>query len=165
MQTSFKGFNPKIHEVIEKGVNKRLFLNKNTNMVDHVETIIVGETMTQQHHADDCDINKIMKKHRKDRAIIIDGARKGLFADLIGAPDYMESIKIIQRANDAFHTLPSSERARFENDPKKFIDYLSDKTKLDEQYDKGYRVRPQKNDDDKTTTKNAAQPVSDKKPE
>lgn len=147
--------------VINATKGKKYTYNAKTNELISVSSISGDwetESVIQQHYEDDTDINRIMKKHLSDRNQIREGGKRGQFLDLTTMPDYTEGLLQIKKADEAFASLPSSERERFQNDPAKFLDYLADKKNVEEHYEKGYRVRPQPLNDDKTTKKAVKDP-------
>ncbi len=79
--------------------------------------------MTEQSHKKECDINQIMKKFQKTG--VLDHVKKhgGEYAD-IPSQDYREAMEIITTADSMFEELPSEARAKFDNDPVKFLEYV-----------------------------------------
>lgn len=105
------------------------------------DTINEEETMTQQQFRDDCDVNIILKKMMAGQAPVLPMTR-GVFGDFTNAPSYQEALQNVIAAQDAFMTLPSGIRTRFENNPQKVMDFLNDKNNLEESYKLGLRVKP-----------------------
>ncbi len=90
--------------------------------------------LTKQSFKDECDINNIMKKYRKtgqlDPASM--NQRQEIFADVSEFGDFQEMQNKIQKAEEAFSTLSSELRARFQNDPAQLLEFVSDRSNLDE---------------------------------
>jgi len=71
---------------------------------------------------DECDINTIMAKWQKTGLITHGQGQQGVYGDLVGVPvDYHESMNAILAAQDAFASLPSTVRKKFDNDPAEFL--------------------------------------------
>ena len=79
----------------------------------------------QAPHAE-CDINQIMSKYQKTGIIEHVQNRPGSYESFIGATDYHTSMNMILEAQESFNLLPSSVRARFENDPGAFLAFVQD---------------------------------------
>lgn len=77
----------------------------------------------KQQFRDECDINILMQKYQKGIALTHLNRYQGSYADVSGMVDYQEAQNIVLRAQEAFQSLPASVRAKFENDPGKFMDY------------------------------------------
>jgi phage internal scaffolding protein len=76
------------------------------------------------------NVNDIMKRFEKmptaeelQAAGLTTG---GFYGDFINAPDYEEALQITGAAKAQFALLPAHVRGRFENDPVKFLDFVSD---------------------------------------
>lgn len=83
-------------------------------------------TMTVQSEKDSCDFNKIYAKYTRTGLMTnlrTDAPRYGDFSDAV---DYHTSLLRMQEAQDQFMELPALIRKRFDNDPGKLIDFLSD---------------------------------------
>lgn len=88
---------------------------------------IFEETLTQQDQAIQVDINHLFKKYdrkgiaRLQSQVEID---ENKLVDLVGF-DYQKGMESITRINTEFAELPSGVRAKFENDPAKYLAFLS----------------------------------------
>lgn len=89
-------------------------------------------SMTHQCFAQECDINLIMARYQKTGIIEHVRSVEGRYGDFISSPDYHTAMNEIIAAQDAFDSLPSSLRARFENDPARFLDFVHDEKNRDE---------------------------------
>ena len=90
--------------------------------------------MTKQEFVAECDINNIIKQYSATSQLkhISARAAQGQYMDLPDDLDFQTSLEIVRQAQEAFATLPSSTRARFENDPQNFLAFLSDPANQDE---------------------------------
>lgn len=83
-------------------------------------------SLTKQAEADACDINKIMARYEKTHMIDHFNKYQGDYADLGTSTSYHESLNAVLAAQAAFDTLPAEIRARFDNEPAKFLDFVDD---------------------------------------
>lgn len=82
--------------------------------------------LTVQAPKDEVDINKIMARVAKGQ--MIGGLENGRFMDVSEYDGLEEAIIKVQKAKEEFLSLPVEIRDRFENDPVKLIDFLSDES-------------------------------------
>jgi len=80
----------------------------------------------QQHFKRECDINHIMAKYQKTGIVNHVATHQGDYSDLTDVPTYQDALNKVISANNAFSTLPSSVRKRFNNDPAQFLNFVSD---------------------------------------
>lgn len=117
------------------------------------------KTLTKQEFKDDCDINLIVKRYKKDGVITHVNPDNPIFAEF--APqDYRNLLDLSIEADQAFKDLPSSLRKRFNNDPVQLMEFVSN---IDDNYDEGVELGlySRRADDDKAPDK--TQPEVDKK--
>lgn len=95
-----------------------------------VRTYFDGESKTEQHHKQQCNINTIMQKAYKTG--LVPQRRGALCGDFTNRVDYQTACNKIADAKQDFAELPSNLRRRFHNDPGEFIDFLADEKNLDE---------------------------------
>lgn len=90
------------------------------------------EGRTKQQFKDECDINNIMKKY--ERNLLLDHVNRfnGQYADVTGDVDYQTALNTIISAEEAFFSIPAKIRARFENDPQRFLEFVSDPSNREE---------------------------------
>lgn len=90
-----------------------------------------GSSRTKQEFKEECDINTIMKKY-VSRGVLPVGVGVGTYDDYSDATDYQEALNTLIKAKGQFDSLPSDVRKRFENNPAKFLEFISDSKNLDE---------------------------------
>lgn len=89
-------------------------------------------TRTKSEFKDECDINRILKRHQ-DTGIVEHLARgQPRFADVSEVPQYFDAQLIVVHANQLFSELPSRIRKRFDNDPGAFLDFVRDPANIEE---------------------------------
>ena len=83
-------------------------------------------TLTQQSFREDSDINVILERFN------ITGELPGSssepqYGDFLDSPvDYKSALDVVMTAQSAFNALPARLRSRFDNEPSKFVDFVSD---------------------------------------
>ncbi|AXH73502.1 MAG: internal scaffolding protein [Microviridae sp.] len=88
-------------------------------------------SLAQQQFKDDVDINVLLERF-KVTGVIPQGVRIPTYGDFIGISDFRQASDAVLAAKNAFMDIPASVRARFENDPAKFIDFCADPANLPE---------------------------------
>lgn len=106
-------------------------------------TVKCGPSLTVQSDRDGCDINKIIDKFKKTGMIERINRNPGIYTDLTVLPDYMESLNVVARANEAFAELSAKLRERFNNDPARMLEFLSDENNRDEAIKLGLIKKPE----------------------
>jgi len=90
-------------------------------------------SMAQQHFKDECDINQIMARYQRTGILTENpGSSRPLFGDFSNVSDFQSAQNAILDVHESFMTLPSSIRARFDNDPGLLLDFLSDEVNRNE---------------------------------
>jgi len=92
-------------------------------------------SMTIQAAADDCDINVMIARYQKTGSYhgqVSMPSVSAQFGDFVSVPDYHAAMNLLVSANDQFAALPSAVRDRFQNDPARLLDFLSDEKNLEE---------------------------------
>lgn len=85
---------------------------------------------TKLEFVEECDINRIMARYTQTGELPL--SIMGEYGDFSEAPDYFEAQNILARADAQFSALPAEVRARFANDPAKFLEFVHDEKNLDE---------------------------------
>lgn len=112
-----------------------------------VQTPVSGESRTQQHFADDCDVNSIIHKYTKTNVLkgpmgrLGSKPRQPQFGDFSTSPDYQESLNTIIDAQEHFESLPSQIRRKFKNDPLKFLEFMDNPKNVEEAIELGLAVK------------------------
>lgn len=105
----------------------------------HTGEVSYPPSMTKQSHKDECDINNIIKQYKVTGMVthISANARQGAYQDLPAPIEFQEALNIVAQAEQAFATLPSKVRDRFQNDPEAFLAFTSDPRNAKEMADLG----------------------------
>lgn len=85
------------------------------------------------------DVNEILLRYQKTGELTHLAANRGTYADISEFTDLHTAMSQVRKAQEGFDSLPATLRARFNNEPIKFIEYLQDPKNLDESIDLGLR--------------------------
>lgn len=87
-------------------------------------------TKTQQQFAAEVDINTIVERFGLTGQLP-QNVRAPLQGDFTTVYDYQSAMNLIIEAGDAFMQMPAEVRREFDNDPGKFLDFVSDPANRD----------------------------------
>ena len=81
------------------------------------------DTLTEQSHEKETNINEIVKKHG---AVLSQGYVdiSSLRFDDVSNNDFQEMVHMLMKGKESFEKVPSVIRNKFENDPAKFMDFV-----------------------------------------
>lgn len=84
--------------------------------------VVTGPGKTRQEFKDECDINNIVRRYARDQ--FVSHVNKGVpaFVDVSEVGDFRAAIDQVRSATEFFGKLPAKVRAKFSNDPARFID-------------------------------------------
>lgn len=84
-----------------------------------------GESLTQQHFAEESEINNIIRSH--DRNGVIDHIHRGnaIYGDFSNITDLSDALIQIKEAQQEFLNIPSEIREKFKNDAGEFFKFAS----------------------------------------
>lgn len=88
-------------------------------------------SLAKQSFAEEADINTIVRRFGLTGQLPV-GVRAPTYGDFTGIDNYHEAANAIAAANEAFERMPAEVRARFENDPGKFVDFCSEPENAEE---------------------------------
>ena len=100
--------------------------------------VVISEwspSKTRQDPAKYVDINYIVDQYT--RTGHLPRLKDGVYADLSEMGDYRESLEQIRMADELFASMPSKIRAEFDNDPAKFIEFVTDPENTDRMVEMG----------------------------
>ena len=102
----------------------------------------VGESLTQQHFAQEADIKTIIKKH--DRTGIISHVARGVaqYGDYSEVNEYREALDIVRNADQSFNMLPAELRKAFDNDAGAFFEFATDPANDEKMVEMGLKEAP-----------------------
>lgn len=82
-----------------------------------------GPGRTRQSFKDECDINVIMSMYQQTGVIDFVTQHQAQYLDVTGH-DFTQAANTVAAAQSMFHELPSGLRARFDNNPAAFLDFV-----------------------------------------
>lgn len=88
-------------------------------------------SLAQQSFKDDADINVMLEKF-KVTGVMPQGVVMPTYGDFTGVSDYRSAVHAIRVASNAFMDMPANIRARFDNDPQKFLEFCADDANREE---------------------------------
>ncbi len=94
-------------------------------------------SMVKQSFKDETDINKIMARFIKTGAVEHGNKFTGDYG-FATSETYHESMNLVSKADSVFAGLPAELRARFDNDPGTFFDYVQNPQNYEEMADLGF---------------------------
>jgi len=124
-------------------------ITRRPNGTIKVQTINNQPSRTQQQFKDQCDVNKIIAKFKRTGSVThLKNVQEGVYADLSQLPSLQEAENAVIAAQQAFEAVPALTRQRFGNDPKLFVDFLSDPKNDEEAIKMGLKVKVKTPDPD-----------------
>lgn len=114
-----------------------MYIRKNYDPYERVQTHPVGESRCQQNLADETDINYILRKQVETGLVKHVNTHQGQYGNFASSTDYHDCMNKVAAADQAFSTLPADLRAQFENDPAQFLEFVGDPENIDEMRDMG----------------------------
>lgn len=116
-------------------ISEMVFRTCYDNKRERVQTCFMeDEGCTHQEQKDDCDINNILEKYR--RTGVVNhlnkyGEQYGDFTQI----DYQTAQNQVATVNSMFADLPAQERARFNNEPQQFLEFIAQQSNIDDMSD------------------------------
>lgn len=92
------------------------------NVIRRRVQIDTGPGLTEQTHKRESDINYILRDVEKTGMISHGNKYEGVYDD-VTVQDFQQAIFLTKNIENMFNDLPSGLRKRFENSPKKFIEF------------------------------------------
>lgn len=106
-----------------------------------VDVFFDEPSRTRQEFADECDINVLMRRYEATGVISHVQTVEGKYMDLSNVPDLASAIDVVREANEQFMRLPARARARFDNDPVKFVEYAANPDNIEQMCEWGLAER------------------------
>lgn len=91
---------------------------------------------TKQAHKQECDINHILARYKRTGVLDFQQRHEPQYGD-VTAIDFQEAQFTVAKANGMFAAMPAHLRARFDNDPGKFLTFVHDERNRVEAEDLG----------------------------
>lgn len=87
---------------------------------------------TKQAFKDEVDVNRILAKYQKTMQLTHVNKIQGTYGDFSSVSDYQSSLNAISDAHTRFMGLPAAIRKKFDNDPSKLLNYVSNPNNYDD---------------------------------
>lgn len=114
--------------------------NYDRDEVSKACVIVTDEpSLTVQSQAEDADINVMMKRFGVTGRMP-ENVRIPTYGDFTGVGDYQTALAAVMLAEDSFMTMPAETRARFMNDPQRFLDFCADPANVQDMVKMGLAV-------------------------
>ena len=94
------------------------------------------KSRTKQSMKKETDINFIIDKFQKTGIITHENRYQGSYGEFASI-DYQEALNTVIAAENMFMDLPSAVRKKFDNNPKLFLDFVTDEKNKDEMMELG----------------------------
>lgn len=104
-----------------------------------------GESLTVQAHAEDADINVMLKRFGV-LGRMPESVRVPEYGDFTQVGDFRSALHAVMDAQDEFMKLPPKLRAELNNDPQEFLKFVQDPANLDRMREMGLAVKQEKAD-------------------
>lgn len=144
-------FNPETGELYYMPSNGEIFMRTPYNYDTDQESLNTAtdcgpETKTQQQFKDEVDINTIVERFgvTGEMPPTMNFPTEQDFSETF---DFQTSMNVLVQARESFMTLPAKARARFNNDPQQFMEFMHDPENVNEAIKMGLAVKlpePQK---------------------
>ncbi len=118
--------------------------NYNTDKVsDETGLACPPESRTKQEFADEVDINTIVERFgvTGEMPPMTEFPTEQEFEETF---DFQTSMNVVIKARETFMTLPAKARARFDNNPQKFMTFMHDEENIDEAIKLGLVIKREK---------------------
>ena len=90
------------------------------------------ESLTKQCFSDECDFARVIQRWQSTGQLEHMNPLPPQYSDVSEIPDYLSALNTVVEAEASFMSLPSTLRDRFDNDPAKFLGFVSDDANRDE---------------------------------
>ena len=91
----------------------------------------LDKSLAQQQFAEEADINTIVRRFNLTGQLP-DNVRAPVYADFEAVFDFQTAMNAVRSAEESFMAMPADVRARFSNDPHRFVEFCSDPSNLEE---------------------------------
>lgn len=100
------------------------------------------ESRTNQSSKDEADINVIVRRFGITGAMP-QNVRLPMYGDFTDVVDFQTAQNAVIAARESFMQIPADVRARFNNDPQEFLEFVNDPNNLEEMYKLGLAKKPE----------------------
>lgn len=112
------------------------------NGTKRVHTVNAEPSKTDQQWKKSCDVNEIVTKYKRTGQLSHVRSQQPVYQDVSQITDLLTSLTQVQKAKDAFLTVPAELRKKLDNDPVNFIEYLNNPDNDVEAQKYGLKTKP-----------------------
>lgn len=125
---------------------------------ERVKTEPKGESLTQQHFAQEADVRNIIKQY--DKTGLIANVQKGVarYGDYSEVNEYREALDLVNEANATFAELPAEVREMFQNNAGTFLEFATNPENEDKMIKLGLKEAPVQEEQPIKAENKAAEP-------
>lgn len=120
---------------IKTSISERTFISAYAPKLK-IQTQFIGQGRTKQAHKAECDINNILARYRRTGILDFQQKHEPQYGDVTSI-DFQAAQFLIAKANGMFAAMPAALRARFDNEPAKFLAFVNDERNRNEAEDLG----------------------------
>jgi len=117
---------------MSKAIQPKVIIRKRYDPSLKVAIAFTKPSKTKQAFKDESDINNILAKYQKTGVLTHVANKPPGYGDFSNVEDYQTSLNKVLEAQRGFMDLPSSIRARFNNDPGAFLEFTSNPANMGE---------------------------------
>ena len=117
------------------------------------------DSQTDPSFAKECDVNNIIKKFKDTGHITHLAKRQGVYADVSDVTDLLTATVQVQKAAEAFKTIPAALRRKLNEDPNELIEFLNNPENDEEAIYYGLKERNYPQNNDSTMKPDSTSPV------
>lgn len=108
---------------------------------ERVQLVNEEDSLTKQSFQNECNINSIMKKWERSGVLPHSRSSQPCYGDFSNVTDFQSALNAVSDAQDVFMQLPAQLRARFDNDPACFLDFVDNPSNMEEMISLGLAER------------------------
>lgn len=101
-----------------------------------------GDSLTQQHFKDECEIENVIRKHDSTGLISHITRGKAQYGDYSEVNEYREALDLINNADESFNGLPSEIRKIFGNNAGDFFEFATNPDNAEKMVELGLAPSP-----------------------
>lgn len=129
-----------IAKTVKENMNK-VIARSRYELGDYVDPGVkctAEEGMTKQGFKDDCDLNILLKRQEQGANVLAGLIKENpMYGDFTDVPTFDKALNIVALAQEQFDALDAKIRARFGNDPAKFLAFANDGRNISEMISMG----------------------------
>lgn len=110
-------------------------------MSDESSILCMDKSLTIQSMSEDADINVLMHRYGITGSMP-ESLRIPQYGDFEGVDNYQDALHVVMNARDEFMKIPAKIRARFDNDPGEWAEFVMNPENAEEAIKMGFKIKP-----------------------